>query len=32
MVVEWFGERQPRIPTPDEQREPRNRRVEIVFG
>jgi OOP family OmpA-OmpF porin len=30
--VEWFGERRPRIPTPDGQREPRNRRVEIVFG
>jgi OmpA-OmpF porin, OOP family len=30
--VEWFGERRPRIPTPDDQREPRNRRVEIVFG
>ena len=32
MAVEWFGERRPRIPTPDGQREPRNRRVEIVFG
>jgi OmpA-OmpF porin, OOP family len=30
--VEWFGERQPRIPTGDDEREPRNRRVEIVFG
>ncbi len=30
--VEWFGERRPRVPTPDGQREPRNRRVEIVFG
>ncbi len=30
--VEWFGERRPRIPTPDGVREPRNRRVEIVFG
>jgi OmpA-OmpF porin, OOP family len=30
--VEWHGERRPRIPTPDDQREPRNRRVEIVFG
>ena len=30
--VEWFGERRPRITTPDDQREPRNRRVEIVFG
>jgi OmpA-OmpF porin, OOP family len=32
MVVEWYGERRPRIPTPDGAREPRNRRVEIVFG
>ena len=30
--VEWFGERSPRIPTDDGVREPRNRRVEIVFG
>jgi OOP family OmpA-OmpF porin len=30
--VEWFGERRPRIPTGDDEREPRNRRVEIVFG
>jgi outer membrane protein OmpA-like peptidoglycan-associated protein len=30
--VEWFGEQRPRVPTPDGQREPRNRRVEIVFG
>ena len=30
--VEWHGERRPRIPTPDDQREPRNRRVEIVVG
>ena len=30
--VQWFGESQPRIPTPDGVREPRNRRVEIVFG
>ncbi len=30
--VVWYGERRPRIPTPDGQREPRNRRVEIVFG
>lgn len=30
--VEWFGERRPRVPTPDGAREPRNRRVEIVFG
>jgi outer membrane protein OmpA-like peptidoglycan-associated protein len=30
--VEWFGERRPRIPTLDDEREPRNRRVEIVFG
>ena len=27
-----FGERRPRIPTADGEREPRNRRVEIVFG
>jgi OmpA-OmpF porin, OOP family len=32
MAVEWYGERRPRIPTEDGQREPRNRRVEIVFG
>jgi OmpA-OmpF porin, OOP family len=32
LEVEWFGERRPRVPTPDGQREPRNRRVEIVFG
>jgi OOP family OmpA-OmpF porin len=32
LEVEWFGERQPRVPTPDGQREPRNRRVEIIFG
>jgi OmpA-OmpF porin, OOP family len=32
MAVEWYGERRPRIPTQDDQREPRNRRVEIVFG
>jgi OOP family OmpA-OmpF porin len=32
LEVEWFGERRPRIPTPDGQKEPRNRRVEIVFG
>jgi OmpA-OmpF porin, OOP family len=30
--VQWFGERQPRIPTEDGVREPQNRRVEIVFG
>ena len=30
--VQWFGERQPRIPTDDGVREPQNRRVEIVFG
>lgn len=30
--IEWFGERRPRVPTPDGQREPRNRRVEVVFG
>ncbi len=32
LEVKWFGERRPRIPTPDGQKEPRNRRVEIVFG
>jgi OmpA-OmpF porin, OOP family len=32
LEVEWFGERRPRVPTPDGQKEPRNRRVEIVFG
>ena len=32
MAVEWYGERRPRIPTGDGEREPRNRRVEIVFG
>ena len=32
LEVEWFGERRLRIPTPDGQKEPRNRRVEIVFG
>ena len=30
--VQWFGESQPRIATPDGVREPQNRRVEIVFG
>ena len=30
--VQWFGELQPRVPTPDGVREPRNRRVEVVFG
>ena len=30
--VQWFGESQPRIATPDGAREPQNRRVEIVFG
>jgi OmpA-OmpF porin, OOP family len=30
--VQWFGERQPRIPSEDGVREPQNRRVEIVFG
>ena len=30
--VQWFGESAPRIPTADGVREPRNRRVEIVFG
>ena len=28
--VKWFGESQPRVPTPDGQREPQNRRVEIT--
>lgn len=32
MTIEAFGETQPRIPTDDGVREPRNRRVEIVFG
>jgi OOP family OmpA-OmpF porin len=32
LEVEWFGERHPRVPTPDGQKEPRNRRVEIVFS
>jgi OOP family OmpA-OmpF porin len=27
----WHGESKPRVPTPDGQREPRNRRVEIQF-
>ena len=30
--VEWFGERRPRVPTPDGQREPATCRVEVVFG
>lgn len=29
--VEWFGETQPRVPTPDGVAEPQNRRVEITF-
>jgi outer membrane protein OmpA-like peptidoglycan-associated protein len=29
--VQWFGESNPRVPTPDGQREPQNRRVEITF-
>lgn len=32
MYVQWLGERQPRIATPDDTPEPQNRRVEIVFG
>jgi OmpA-OmpF porin, OOP family len=32
LETEWFGERRPRIPTSDGEKEPRNRRVEIVFG
>jgi outer membrane protein OmpA-like peptidoglycan-associated protein len=32
LKVEWFGEQRPRVPTPDGQKEPRNRRVQIVFG
>ena len=32
LEVQWFGESEPRIPTPDGVREPQNRRVEIVFG
>ena len=32
MTIEWFGERLPRVPTPDGVREPQNRRVEITFG
>ena len=30
--VEWYGERKPRIDTPDETREQENRRVEITGG
>lgn len=29
--VQWFGESQPRVPTPDGVAEPQNRRVEIMF-
>lgn len=29
--VKWFGESQPRVPTPDGVAEPQNRRVEITF-
>lgn len=32
MNLEWYGETDPRVPTPDGVREPQNRRVEIVFG
>lgn len=31
LEVEWFGETQPRVPTPDGVAEPQNRRVEITF-
>ncbi len=31
IVTRWFGESQPRVPTPDGVREPQNRRVEIVM-
>ena len=31
IVVEWFGEAQPRVPTPDGVREPENRRAEVTF-
>ena len=29
--IDWKGERDPLVPTPDGVREPQNRRVEIVF-
>lgn len=29
--IQWFGESQPRVPTPDGVAEPQNRRVEITF-
>lgn len=32
LEVTWFGETQLRVPTPDETREPQNRRVEILFA
>ncbi|MDX1540747.1 MAG: OmpA family protein [Geminicoccaceae bacterium] len=32
LVLEWFGESRPRVPTEDGVRQPQNRRVEIVFG
>ncbi|MGH6944770.1 MAG: OmpA family protein [Geminicoccaceae bacterium] len=31
LIVTWFGEREPRVPTADGVREPQNRRVEITF-
>jgi len=31
IAIEWFGEVMPVIMTPDNMREPQNRRVEIVF-
>jgi outer membrane protein OmpA-like peptidoglycan-associated protein len=31
LVVQWFGESNPRVPTADGVREPQNRRVEITF-
>jgi OOP family OmpA-OmpF porin len=31
MQLEWYGERRPRVPTPDGVREPQNRRVEITL-
>jgi OmpA-OmpF porin, OOP family len=29
--IQWYGETQPRVPTPDGVREPQNRRVEVTF-
>jgi OOP family OmpA-OmpF porin len=31
MLIEWFGEARPRVPTADGVREAQNRRVEVVF-